>query len=135
MRKDATNFLFFQRQLASDPWVPTPNGTTYGITNFAGLPLQVGLLAAGYDSGNPVTVGFDSFMLDQIVTAPTLKAHVSGGQLSLSWPASATNALQYTVNLSPVNWLPVTNSPVTASGVNTVTLPATNRTAFFRLRP
>ena len=133
MRKDATNFLFFQRQSATDPWAPTPNGTTYGITNFAGLSLQVGLLAGGFGSGNQVTVGFDSFMLDQTVSSPALAASITGGNLRLSWPASGTYVLQYTRTLGPTTWLPVTVLPVTANGVNTVTLAATNATAFFRL--
>jgi hypothetical protein len=133
VRQNATNFLFFQRQLATDPWAPTPNGTTYSINTFAGLPLQVGLLAGGFDSGNSVTVGFDSFMLDEVVTPPTLQASAIGGNVSISWPASGNFTLRYTSSLSPANWLPVTTPPTTANGISTVILPATNTAAFFRL--
>ena len=133
LRQNATNFLFFQRQRATDPWVPTPNDTTYDITNFAGLPLQVGLLAGGFDSGNLVTVGFDSFMLDESFTAPTLQVSVTGGRVSLSWPSGGDFTLHYTASLSPANWLPVATLPTTANGTSTVTLPATNSAAFFRL--
>ena len=135
VRQNGTNFLFFQRQFATDPWAPTPNGTTYAVTNFAGLPLQVGLLAGGFNSGNAVTVGFDSFMLDQISTSPALKASISGGQIQIRWPASGTYTLQYTPSLTQPNWQTVPVSPVTASGTNTVTIPTTNTAAFFRLSP
>jgi len=135
VRQNATNFLFFQRQLATDPWVPTPNGTTYGITNFAGLPLQVGLLAGGFDSGNSVMVGFDSFMLDETAAAPTLHVSVTGGNVNISWPATGNFTLRSTLSLTPANWLPVNTVPTTANGTSTVTLPATNTTAFFRLMP
>lgn len=132
-RQNGTNFLFFQRQLATDPWVPTPNGTIYGITNFAGLPVQVGLLAAGYDSGNSVTVGFDSFMLDESITGPNIHVSVTGGNVSISWPVGGNFTLQYTLALRPANWQPVTTLPTTANGTDSVTLPATNTAAFFRL--
>lgn len=133
VRQNATNFLFFQRQFATDPWAPTPNGTTYSLTNFAGLPLQVGLIAEGFDSGNSVTVGFDSFMLDETPVPPTLSISESGGSVSIRWPSGGSYSLQYSSRLAPANWQPVTVSPVTANGVNTVTLPATNSTEFFRL--
>lgn len=132
-RQNGTNFLFFQRQLATDPWVPIPDGTTYSLTNFAGLPLQVGLLAGGFDSANQVTVGFDSFMLDQSTVAPVLSASVSAGNLSLSWPSTGNYTLQYTLHLTSSTWQPVNVPPVIANGFNTVTLPATNAAAFFRL--
>ena len=132
-RQNGTNFLFFQRHLATDPWVPTPNGTIYGLTNFAGLPLQVGLMAAGYDSGNSVTVGFDSFMLDQTVTAPILTVSGSGGNVILSWPSAGNYTLQFTTGLNATGWQPVVIPPVTSNGTSTVTLPATNKAAFFRL--
>jgi hypothetical protein len=131
VRQNSTNFLFFQRQFATDPWLPTPNGTTYSVTNFAGLPLQVGLLAGGFDSGAPVTVGFDSFMLD--AASPLLSVSSSGGSINISWPAGGAYTLQYTPGLAPANWQTVPVAPVTANGISTVTMPETNSAEFFRL--
>ncbi len=135
VRQNLTNFMFFQRRLATDPWGSIPDGTSYSLTNFAGLPVQVGLIAGGFDSGNVVTVGFDSFTLDEtsVTVAPTLGASFSAGSLSLSWPASGSYTLQYSTSLSPANWQSVTATPVTANGTDTVTIPATNAAAFFRL--
>lgn len=134
VRQNGTNFLFFQRRLATDPWTPTPNGTTYSLANFAGLPLQVGLLAGGFNSGATVVNGFDSFMLDQTIIGPTLTASISGGNVAVSWAASGTYTLQYSLNLKSNTWLPA-GTPVTANGISTVTLPATNSAEFFRLAP
>ena len=53
VRQNMTNFLFFQCRSATYPWAPTPSDTTYSLSEFAGLPLQVGLLACGFDSGYP----------------------------------------------------------------------------------
>jgi hypothetical protein len=74
-------------------------------------------------------------MLDEVATGPTLTAAMSGGNINVSWPATGTYSLQYLSNLSSTNWLPVTTAPVTANGISTVTLPATNATEFFRLAP
>jgi len=135
LRQNSTNFLFFQRELATDPWSPTPNGISYAVTNFSGLPLQVGLLAGGFVSGNEVTSGFDSFMLDQTLTvlAPTLTAVASGGNVIISWPAGGNYTLEYTLSVALANWQPVTASPTVVGGNNTVTLSASNAAAFFRL--
>ena len=65
-----------------DPWALTPTGTSYQLANFAGLPLQVGLIAGGFESGNLVTVGFDSFMLDASPSLPVLKAVISAVEIS-----------------------------------------------------
>jgi regulation of enolase protein 1 (concanavalin A-like superfamily) len=135
VRQNLTNFLFFQRRLATDPWAPIPDGTTYSLAAFAGLPLQVGLLAGGFDSGAAVTSGFDSFTLDETTptVAPKLSVSASAGNLTITWPASSAYTLQYTASLSAANWQPVTVTPVTANGTSTVTIPATNAAAFFRL--
>jgi hypothetical protein len=133
VRQNYTSFLFFQRRLVTDPWAPTPNGTTYSLTNFAGLPLQVGLLAGGFDSNTSVTSGFDTFMLDETVIGPALNVSASGKNVILSWTSSAAYTLQYSPSLSPVSWQTVSVSPVTSNGTSTVTMPATNAIAYFRL--
>jgi len=56
-------------------------------------------------------------------------------QISLSWPSNGGSfALQQTYNLSPpVQWTMVGNAPSLMNGYFVGTMPATNRSAFFRL--
>ena len=135
VRKNSTNFFFYQKANATDPWLPAPAGQQFSVTNFAGVPMQVGIMEGGFDSGTVVTGQFDSFMLDETaaVVSPVVTVKISGGNINLSWPASGSYTLQYTLSLSPTNWQPVATSPVTVNGNNIVTLPATNRASFFRL--
>ena len=59
-----------------------------------------------------------------------------GNQLLLSWPAWATNYNVYTAtNLStPIAWQPVTNAPMSNSGMFYLNLPITNTgQRFYRL--
>jgi hypothetical protein len=93
--------------------------------------MQVGIMEGGFDSGNVVTGQFDSFSLD--LGQPILDVAPSGPNISLSWPALSGYTLQYTLGLAPSSWQPVLTAPTTIDGVNTVTLPATNTKAFFRL--
>ncbi|MGO8698702.1 MAG: hypothetical protein ACLQVY_13395, partial [Limisphaerales bacterium] len=71
------------------------------------------------------------------VTPPvTLNISLTNNQVILSW---ATNAgiygLQSTTNLIPqTNWNTVTNNPSVICSSNSVTLPITNRSQFFRLQ-
>lgn len=134
VRQNSTNFLFYQKANATDPWLPAPAGQRFAVGIFAGVPMQVGIMEGGFDSGNVVTGQFDSFMLDAAAAAPpAVSAIVSGRNIDVSWPAGGSSTLQYTLSLSPANWQPVATAPVTANGTNTVTLPTTNQAAFFRL--
>ena len=54
---------------------------------------------------------------------------ISGGMLTLTWPAMDGVRLQKTVSLTPPDWQDVPGTDVT----NTVTLPVTEATVFFRL--
>jgi hypothetical protein len=95
--------------------------------------MLVGLEAGGFDSGVEVSDGFDSFMLDETVSGPKITASISDGNINLIWPATGSFTLQSTLGLNPANWQPVTVTPVSAGGTDTVTLPATNTIMFFRL--
>lgn len=65
---------------------------------------------------------------------PQLSAVRQGSNVIVSWPASATVfSLQQTPSLIPAAWLNITNLINTTDNVNSVTLPATNRSAFFQL--
>ncbi|MGA2863590.1 MAG: hypothetical protein ABSF95_03785 [Verrucomicrobiota bacterium] len=131
VRHNGTNFSFYQRLNATDPWAPCPADTTYAVARFAGVPMQVGLLAGGFDSGASVTVQFDNFMLD--TASEPLLVSTSGDNIILRWLPASGVSLQSTLRLSPPNWQPVLASPVPSGLYTTVTLPMTNATSFFRL--
>ncbi|MGO8931636.1 MAG: hypothetical protein ACLQU3_32685 [Limisphaerales bacterium] len=131
VRQNGTNFSFYQRLNATDPWAPCPSGTTYSVEPFAGMPMQVGLLAGGFDSGASVTVQFDSFMLD--TSLESLLVSTSGNDIVLRWLPATGVSLQSTVGLNPPEWQPVATPPVLSGLYNSVTLPMTNAASFFRL--
>jgi hypothetical protein len=133
VREGGTNFAFYQRLSATDPWTPAPEGTTYSVPTLSGMPMQVGIEAGGFDSGVAVATELDSFMLDVVAQRPELHIALSGGDVLVSWPTSTNVTLQSTLRLDLPNWLAVTNPPVDSGGTRTVTLPATNVTSFYRL--
>jgi hypothetical protein len=64
-----------------------------------------------------------------------ISATVSGGNLVLSWPGSASNYVAFaTTNLAPpVAWTLVTNAPQSSNRVFYLTLPMNSAQQFFRL--
>ena len=65
---------------------------------------------------------------------PALSISISGANLQLSWPASATDwMLCATTDLAPADWVLVSVVPTGASGQNVVTLPVATKT-FYQLR-
>jgi len=130
VRQNGTNFTFYQKANLTDPWLPGPAGQVFNVTNFVGLPMQVGIEECGFNSGNVVTGQFDSFSLD--AGQPVLEVSSSGGNIVLSWPALGGYTLQKTLSLSPSSWSAVLTTPTTLDGLNTVTLPITGNAAFFR---
>lgn len=149
VRENLTNFMFFQRQNPTDPWKMDPNGTTFSPSAFTNKNLQVGLMACGFDSGNIVQSGFDTFTLDT-TPAPTLSASgAGGGNVNVNWVPEGSFTLQFSPSLIAPNWQPVGIAPVysggaqvgvpvgagsvLSGGMNTVTVPATNSETFFRL--
>jgi hypothetical protein len=135
LRQNSTNFYFFQRANATDPWLPAPAGQTFSVATFAGLPMQVGIEEGGFDSGGVVTGQFDTFMADLSASAGTLTATASGKNIVVSWPAfsSFSYTLLSSPSLNPANWQPVAGSPVFSNGFGTMTIPGTNAATFFRL--
>jgi hypothetical protein len=98
-RVDSTNFMFYRKINATDPWTPEPSQTIVRPDFTSGVPLQVGLFEAIY-TGNTGTVQFDSFMLD----ATNLD---SGGP-----PPTACSNLVSTLNADfsmTLTWSPGTN--------------------------
>ena len=80
VRQNSTNFYFYQRANATDPWQPGPAGQFFAVQTFAGLPMQVGIGEGGFDSDNVVTAQFDSFMLDTQAIGPTITVSSSEWQ-------------------------------------------------------
>jgi hypothetical protein len=135
VRQNSTNFYFFQRTRPTDPWHTTGIGNRAGAnagTKFAGLPLQVGPMISGFDSGTPVNVSFSNFMLD--IGSPRLSITSSGSNIIVSWPGSPSAQLQSTTTLHPTNWQPVAGTPTFANGQYSLTLPASDGGQFFRLK-
>jgi hypothetical protein len=68
---------------------------------------------------------------------PSLNLSQSPSSLSLTWPSWASQLSLYgTTNLNPpVNWVLLTNSPVSSNGVVTIQLPSSGQNTFFRLGP
>ena len=76
-----------------------------------------------------------AILIHNNVTAPSLQAQLSGGNLMLSWPMSAQNfSLQTTTNLGdPNSWVTLTNVPAIVNLQNAVTNPITSGQGFYRL--
>jgi hypothetical protein len=64
-----------------------------------------------------------------------LRIMLDSGQIKVSWPSSSGGILESASELQASgNWHQVTNTPVSEGGQNVVTLPCSDRQAFFRLR-
>ena len=71
----------------------------------------------------------------QSVPPPSLKAQVYGGEVIVSWPASATNYnLEATSDLSANSaWVSVSNAPVVVNSQNTITNTISQPVRYYRL--
>jgi hypothetical protein len=131
-RTHGTNFVFYKRLNSTDPWKRLPNNTSYALPQFAGRPMQVGIMAGPW-SGGQNTVRFDNFLLD-ITSGSPLKVMISGPNLIVSWPP-VPGTLQHSTTLSSPNWQNVPGTPVLDSNGYSLTFPATpGGTDFFRLK-
>jgi pimeloyl-ACP methyl ester carboxylesterase len=70
-----------------------------------------------------------------IITAPILQTQVSGNNIILSWPTSATGySLETTTNLAdPNSWMTLTNVPAIVNLQNAVTNPVVGSQGYYRL--
>ncbi len=70
-----------------------------------------------------------------VISPPTLSVNLSGANIALVWPTSATafNLYSATNFAPPINWLPVTNPPIILGSNRTVALPMSGGLRFFRL--
>ncbi len=135
LRTQGTNFNFYMRRAITDPWQNVPLVTTYQVPEFAGQPMQVGIMAGPwtFDGATARTVQFEHFLLD----APTgglLNIAQSGSNVILSWGPDTSAQLQFTTSLASPNWQPVVgHTPVLGPNGYSVTLPAAPSPMFFRL--
>src|SRR5277367_6254366 len=120
-RVHGTNFNFYQRTNATSPWTlmtfPAPvNGTTLTRTDFAGLPLQVGIIHATFNG--QLGVSFSNFSLTEsnstFAATPSpasnlLMATNTNETLSLSWtpgPGSAGSLVAMWTSTNLVKEMP-----------------------------
>jgi hypothetical protein len=131
-RSNGTDFHFFKKLNATDPWKPVPNNTVYNVSEFAGVPMQVGLMSGPWSGTTSLTVMFENFMLDRTTGSP-LSISQAGTNVNLTWPP-IPGTLQYSLGVSPANWQPVTGvTPVLTKDGYMVTLPITAAPWYFRL--
>ncbi|MGH7969039.1 MAG: SBBP repeat-containing protein, partial [Limisphaerales bacterium] len=100
-------------------------GNTYSTNLHVLAPLQSALGGVS-----------DSFLAKIRLNDPPLNLAASGDTLTLAWPATAPEfVLESASSLTPpVAWVPVARPPVLVNGSLSVTLPATNSSALFRLK-
>lgn len=103
-RVQGTNFLFYQRTNSTSPWeleaFPAPvNGTILTRTDFAGLPLQVGIMHATFSGQLGVSFGSFSLTESNSIFAPTpsppsdlVMATNADETISLSWTPGTSSA-------------------------------------------
>jgi len=135
-RSGGTEFDFYKRFAPTDPWVQVPNKTHYSITQFAGRPMQVGIMSGPFNgtggtSGSYNTVRFDRFMLD-ITSGSPLAITSSGGNATVSWPP-IPGTLQSTELLVPTSWQNVPGSPAIGTNGYSLTVPLGTTNTFYRL--
>jgi len=71
----------------------------------------------------------------QSALTPSLQARISGGNVIISWPGSATNYSLETAGDFPANnWTPITNGPAITNSQYTVTNSIAQPGQYFRLR-
>ncbi|MFO1477216.1 MAG: LamG-like jellyroll fold domain-containing protein [Verrucomicrobiota bacterium] len=69
-----------------------------------------------------------------VITPPTLAAKAQGNQIVISWVSTSSFQLQTRPQLGTGAWADVGTAPTVSGNTNTVTLPATDPAAFYRLK-
>ncbi len=81
------------------------------------------------------TIGASATVVSTASVPPTLSIIPAGAQNVVSWPAWATDyQLQSNTNLSPANWLAVSNFPTLVGYASVITNNTTGGDLFFRLK-
>lgn len=98
-------------------------------TNYVGVQAS-----RAYGTGG--TCWFDMITVTGEAAAPSASLNVSvlGGDVKISWSASATGTLYGTASLTTPDWQPVTEPTVNQDGTNVVTITNAANNRFFRLQ-
>jgi hypothetical protein len=125
--KDGADFHFFEKEYPTNLWIERFPGSVVRQDLIGAM--QVGIQQATFNN-TTVMSQFDSLMLD---AAPaTLEISRSGSDAILSWPNMPGVVLKSTVRLNPADWQ-VVSATATNGGLQTLSVPMTNATSFFRL--
>jgi hypothetical protein len=91
---------------------------------------------AADSQGGAQGIAIDNLRFSAGVAPVALSIQPAGSDVILSWPVSAFGyTLQSNGSLTQTNaWAPVGQPVIPVSGFNTVTVPATNSTLYFRLK-
>jgi hypothetical protein len=132
-RRNGTNFSFYKRSVPTVPWQPVPNKTVYQQAEFAGAPMQVGLMAGAWwwTAGDNRTVRFENFMLDSTTGSP-LSIKMGTGTVTLSWPPIPAT-LQSADSLTAPNWQKVPGTPTLGPSGYSQSVSVGTGPKFFRL--
>jgi hypothetical protein len=135
------------------PASPTNNFTAY--INWGDNSTNSGIIATGSNGQKDVlgshtytnagdypiyltiqsAIGASATVVSTASVPPTLSIIPAGAQNVVSWPAWATDyQLQSNTNLSPANWLAVSNFPTLVGYASVVTNNTTGGNLFFRLK-
>ncbi len=110
-----------------------------GIIRITWLKIDADNAVVGLSRGSGVPGGFVESEPDNYPTctdsSPRLQINPIGGNLKLTWPLDVTTfRLESATNLlAPIPWSNTAGSVKFTNGFNTVILPATNNSIFFRL--
>jgi hypothetical protein len=92
-------------------------------------------VASSADGSKLVAVAYSGQIYTAEFTPPSLTASLSGTNLTVAWPATATGfQLQQSSGLIGNGWRYTTNSVSTNNGQNQVIISPTNNQTFYRLQ-
>jgi hypothetical protein len=138
VRSSGTDFSFYKKLNLSDPWRKLPMKTVYQVPEFAGRPMQVGLMAGDWNlaPSPPNSAAFDGFMLDLTTSELSVLVSDNGdGTVTVSWAADPNSVLQSSATLTAPNWQPVGGTPALGNdGRFHLSVPIGNGGEYFRLR-
>jgi len=138
VRSSGTNFSFYKKLNLNDPWRNLPLKPVFHVLQFAGRPMQVGLMAGdwNFSPAPPSSVAFEGFMLDMTTSELSLQANENGAStVSVSWPTDPNSELEFSPTLDTPNWQPVDGTPVLGNdGRFHLSVPVAKGGEFFRLR-
>src|SRR5262249_56449357 len=75
VRSRGTEFDFYKRSGLTDAWIQVPNKTHYSLAQFAGQPMQAGIMSGPWNGTGGTTATYrttrlDNFMLDTTTGSP-----------------------------------------------------------------